>query len=136
MQVSPPLPRGYCAFRSERAVLIGINTGITERELRLRGKEGGEKVNPQLHGKIAGLNRRAIRLLNGLIEFKGHILSNVRSCRLFTMNYPLLIEHILREAKLYRDYVNALENGTLTDDLMKNNEQFWNRIMMEHAMFI
>ncbi|MGN0181171.1 MAG: DUF2935 domain-containing protein [Candidatus Ornithomonoglobus sp.] len=122
--------------QTSRFTGIGINTGITERELRLRGKEGGEKVNPQLHGKIAGLNRRAIRLLNGLIEFKEHILSNVRSCSLFTMNYPLLIEHILREARLYRDYVNALENGSLTDDLMKNNEQFWNRIMMEHAMFI
>ncbi|MGN1116520.1 MAG: DUF2935 domain-containing protein [Candidatus Ornithomonoglobus sp.] len=122
--------------QTSRFTGIGINTGITDRELRLRGKNGGEKVNPQLHGKIAGLNRRAIRLLNGLIEFKEHILSNVRSCRLFTMNYPLLIEHILREARLYRDYVSALENGSLTDDLMKNNEQFWNRIMMEHAMFI
>ncbi|MGM9937987.1 MAG: DUF2935 domain-containing protein [Candidatus Ornithomonoglobus sp.] len=122
--------------QTSRFTGIGINTGITERELQLRGKDGGEKVNPQLHGKITGLNRRAIRLLNSLIEFKEHILSNVRSCRLFTMNYPLLIEHILREARLYRDYVSALENGTLTDSFMKNNEQFWNRIMMEHAMFI
>ncbi|MGN0162080.1 MAG: DUF2935 domain-containing protein [Candidatus Ornithomonoglobus sp.] len=122
--------------QTSRFTGIGINTGITQRELMLRGKDGGEKVNPQLYRKISVLNRRAVQLLNGLIEFKEHILSNVRSCRLFTMNYPLLIEHILREARLYRDYVNALENGTLTDDLMKNNEQFWNRIMMEHAMFI
>ena len=26
------------------------------------------------------------------------------SCKMFTMNYPLLIEHIIREAKLYRTY--------------------------------
>lgn len=52
------------------------------------------------------------------------------------MNYPLLIEHILREAKLYRRYISALENGTLNDGLMRDTEQFWNRIMMEHAMFI
>lgn len=56
---------------------------------------------------------------------------------MFTMNYPLLIEHITREAKLYREYVEMLENqGDLTDISMKEVECFWNRIMMEHAMFI
>lgn len=85
---------------------------------------------------VSVLNSRAIQLLNGLIEFKERILSDVRSCRMFTMNYPLLIEHILREAKLYRSYVNALENRTLTDEFMKDTEFFWNQIMMEHALFI
>ena len=56
---------------------------------------------------------------------------------MFTMNYPLLIEHILREARLYRDYLERLERqGDLRDDSMKDVECFWNRIMMEHAMFI
>ena len=56
---------------------------------------------------------------------------------MFTMNYPLLIEHIIIEAKLYRNYVRMLEeNGTLTDETMAQTECFWNRTMMEHAMFI
>lgn len=122
--------------QTKRFTGIGINTKITEMELKLHGKDDRDKIDLQLHRKTAMLNRRAIQLLNGLIEFKKHILRNVRSCRMFTTNYPLLIEHILREAELYRSYVNALENGTLTDKFMKDTEHFWNRIMMEHAMFI
>lgn len=105
-------------------------------ELKLSGNGGIDETGSHSYAKIKALNRRAIQLLNGLIEFKEHILTNVKNCRLFTMNYPLLIEHILREAKLYRRYITALENGTLNDELMRDTEQFWNRIMMEHAMFI
>lgn len=67
------------------------------------------------------------------------------SCR-YRMNFHkyigagdavLLIEHIIREARLYREYVSVLErDGEITDESMKNAECFWNRIMMEHAMFI
>ncbi|MBQ7793660.1 MAG: DUF2935 domain-containing protein [Clostridia bacterium] len=120
--------------QTSRFTGIGINTAITEAELKLQGN-GGE-VDAQLYRRITELNRTAIQLLNGLIDFKEHILDNVRSCRMFTMNYPLLIEHILREAKLYRSYVVALQNGMLNDRFMRDTEQFWNRIMMEHAMFI
>ena len=56
---------------------------------------------------------------------------------MFTLNYPLLIEHILREAKLYRKFVEMLErDGDLSECAMKENERFWNQIMMEHAQFI
>ena len=58
-------------------------------------------------------------------------------CRMFTTNYPLLIEHIIREAKLYRTFICNLENGTdLDGQSMKEMELFWNQIMMEHALFI
>lgn len=115
---------------------IDIDTRITEMEQRLQAADYYDEPDVRMLKKVAALNRTAIRLLNGLIDFKERILSDVRSCRMFTMNYPLLIEHILREAKLYRSYVTALENGTLNDRFMKDTEQFWNRIMMEHAMFI
>ena len=53
------------------------------------------------------------------------------------MNYPLLIEHILREAKLYRRFVEILEReGSIPEWAMKDTESFWNQIMMEHAQFI
>ena len=59
------------------------------------------------------------------------------NCEIFTANYPLLIEHIIREARLYREYVSVLErDGDIADESIKNTECFWNRIMMEHAMFI
>ena len=56
---------------------------------------------------------------------------------MFTMNYPLLIEHIIREAKIYRKYLNMLEkDGDLNCHSMRDIECFWNQIMMEHALFI
>ena len=116
---------------------IAINQEITRQELRISSNNGSGTVSPALRQQIRLLNRRAIQLLNGLIAFKEQILNNVLRCQMFTMNYPLLIEHILREARLYRDYVMSLERqGTLTDRSMQEVECFWNRIMMEHAMFI
>lgn len=75
--------------------------------------------------------------MDGLINLKERLLRDVLSCRTFTANYPLLIEHIIREAKLYRQYVVMLQKG---EDIgcqnMKQVELFWNQIMMEHALFI
>ena len=52
-------------------------------------------------------------------------------------NYPLLIEHILREAKLYLSLVNDLENGVDIDSMdTRETELFWDQIMMEHSLFI
>ncbi|MEE1074902.1 MAG: DUF2935 domain-containing protein [Acutalibacteraceae bacterium] len=116
---------------------IGINKGITARELRLVRDCRQGSIGEGLRCKVQRLNRRALELLDGLIAFKELILRNVLCCQMFTMNYPLLIEHIIREAKLYREYVSMLErDGCLTDSAMRDTECFWNRIMMEHAMFI
>ncbi|MGN0608728.1 MAG: DUF2935 domain-containing protein [Oscillospiraceae bacterium] len=121
--------------QTEKFTGIRINSGITERELRM--KDGRMNVRYPDRCRIKSLNSKALSLLDGLISLKEEILSKVLSCRIFTMNYPLLIEHILREAKLYRKYIRLLEEeGTIDARSMKETECFWNRIMMEHAMFI
>lgn len=75
--------------------------------------------------------------MDGFISFKESILGEVKKGNLFTANYPLLIEHILREAKLYRATIAELmENKEPSYKDLKKTEQFWNRIMMEHALFI
>lgn len=116
---------------------IKINSDITKREVRLSDNCRRNIEGNDIRCKVRALNRRALGLLDGLIAFKERILRNVLDCRMFTMNYPLLIEHIIREARLYREYVMMLEReGCLRTDTMRNTECFWNRIMMEHAMFI
>lgn len=116
---------------------IAINKEITEKELNLTS---GCRKCGNASGKyrqVQSLNRLSLKLLNELIALKESILENVLTCKIFTMNYPLLIEHILREAKLYRKYIRTLERyGDITDQTMKETECFWNRIMMEHAQFI
>lgn len=115
---------------------IDINKKITQLESKLQGSTL-IRINNCIFSRVKNINIRALKLLNGLISFKEKILSNVLSCEMFTMNYPLLIKHIIREAKLYRDYLTRLESGKgINSEKMKYIEQFWNQIMMEHALFI
>ena len=61
----------------------------------------------------------------------------ILSCSLYTANYPLLLEYIIREAKLYRQFVLELvQRERLPVQDMREVELFWNQIMMEHAQFI
>lgn len=116
---------------------IPLSGEITAREMRLTAGEPDGNVGSELHRRVKLLNQRALELLDGLISFKERILENVMDCKMFTGNYPLLLAHIIREAKLYRGYVEALEkDGCLTDESMHDTECFWNQIMMEHALFI
>ncbi|MGN1123901.1 MAG: DUF2935 domain-containing protein, partial [Eubacterium sp.] len=122
--------------QTERFTGISINKELTEKELNLKCGDDA-RISNELRRQVHLLNRDALSLLNGLIDFKEQILRNVLDCNMFTMNYPLLIEHILREAKLYRRYIRMLEkNGCIENESMREIECFWNQIMMEHAMFI
>ncbi len=115
---------------------IPIDDEITEAEKRL---ESGKcnRVNREIIFCTRRLNRYMLKNLNGLISFKEEILREMTACRLYTTNYPLLIEHILREARLYRQTIVELEQrGRIAGSDLRNMEMFWNQIMMEHAQFI
>lgn len=115
---------------------ISIDEEITEAEERLRAGSC-VMINRETVYRVRMLNRQMLKSLNGLIEFKEEILRQVAKCCLYTTNYPLLIEHILREAKMYRQIILELENqGRVSMHDLKNLELFWNQIMMEHAQFI
>ena len=123
--------------QTEQFTGIPIDKEITRCTQNLKCRERQCAVTPPLVNQVRRLNRRALQLLDGLISFKEAILRNVLQCQMFTVNYPLLIEHIIREAKLYRRYVEILEReGDIPQQTMKDNERFWNQIMMEHAQFI
>lgn len=130
-------PFTLCAEeQTERFTGIPIHRAVTTKTMRMRSRSRG-CVSPEVRKKVQALNRTAHRLLDGLIALKEQTLAQVLSCRMFTMNYPLLLEHIIREAKLYREFVCRLEEGKGLDfQSMAQAEQFWNQIMMEHALFI
>lgn len=122
--------------KTQKLTGIEINQNITNTESMLRSGRNPQ-VSSNLVNYVNQLNANAKILLSGLINFKNRILNGVLSCNLFTANYPLLIEHIIREAKLYLSLVNDLENRVDID--AKDNreaELFWDQIMMEHALFI
>lgn len=87
--------------------------------------------------KIHRLNERAIKLLDGFIDFKQDILDGVGNGKLFNANYPMLIKHIRREAQMYRSIIwDLMDSNRCSYDNLRKTEEFWNRIMMEHALFI
>lgn len=114
---------------------IAINQEITKLEEALHGN-ANPIITPALVQQVCQLNARVRPLLEGLIDFKTQVLNNMLSCNLFTVNYPLLIEHILREAKMYLCHLIALENRQNPEESIKDTELFWDQIMMEHALFI
>lgn len=116
---------------------VHIPTDLTKAETELMGGDD-YPANPMLEQRVFIINQRAIELISSLIQFKSTILTNVLSCKMFTVNYPLLIDHIMREAKLYLQMVCSLQNGDEFDAEAEalDQELFWNRIMAEHSKFI
>lgn len=112
-----------------------INTKLTMKEINLRS--GGTDANAQLVRSVGNLNHHALLLIEQLIDFKNNILENVLNCTMFTTNYPLLIKHIMNEAKMYYNLIYKIENREqITDEYLYQQELFWNTIMKEHAEFI
>ena len=116
---------------------VNIPTAITQAEAGLAGN-ASSFANPMLEQRVFMLNQQAVNLVSSLIQFKANILSMVLSCKLFTNNYPLLIDHIMREAKLYLTLLQRLQNKEEMnlEKFAYEQEAFWNRIMAEHAKFI
>lgn len=122
--------------RTEQLSGVGIDSGITRRTKNLSAGSCAE-MSSELVTAVNRINRRALQLLDGLIDFKENILVEVAAGNLFTANYPLLIKHIQREAKLYRATIKELqEDREPSYKNLQRTEEFWNRIMMEHALFI
>ena len=117
---------------------VKIPTNITKAEEGLMGHSLMRDNNTVLEQRVFAINNRAMELTRGLARFKAKILSDVLSCRIFTVNYPLLIDHILREARFYFSLVQRLQNREEInmDREAYEQEAFWNRIMAEHSKFI
>lgn len=124
---------------SQRFTGTFIDRSLTLRAKRLKGCGCNSElcVSRAFARQVGQLNRYGLELVNSIIAFKERILRSVNSCNMFTSNYPLLIEHILREARHYRDHLMRLEGlNDCSCQELNDSELFWNRIMMEHALFI
>lgn len=122
--------------RTEFLSGVAIDSRISMMEQKLRSGCGCAESR-ELTETIEKINTKALWLVDGLIDFKENILEEVGNGKLFNANYPLLIKHIIREAKLYRATIKELmQNRRISYKSLRETEEFWNRIMMEHALFI
>ncbi len=114
---------------------VSINKNITMEEARIKG--GNPNIDMNILNNISNINKKTLPLINQLVHFKNDILNKVLSCKMFTTNYPLLISHILSEAKMYYNLLSRVEEKKpFTKDYIYEQEIFWNHIMREHAEFI
>lgn len=114
---------------------IAINQEITKVESKLYGATDPQ-VTAALVQQVSNLNAEAMPIIAGLVDFKQGVLNDVLSCRIFTANFPLMIEHILHEAQIYQGHLAALENRQNPAISMKDTELYWDQLMLEHALFI
>lgn len=116
---------------------VPIDSSITGREEALTAVGVGIPDTVTVNA-VEMLDKKAYQLTKSLAEFKQQLLANVRACKNFTTNYPLLIEHILREARFFMSMLVALIRGQniMRSEELINQEVFWNRIMAEHSKFI
>lgn len=116
---------------------IFIDSNITSKEYSLAVGRSAKKAS-SLAESVYMLNRNSITATNMLINFKTKLKNDVLACKTFTTLYPLLIDHILREAVLFMKLLTRLQKGNEIDikkDIL-DQEVFWNRIMSEHSFFI
>ena len=116
---------------------IFIDSSLTARELSLSPGINNKNIS-MLSEHVYSLNQHSIAATQMIARFKRKLLQDVLSCKIFTNTYPLLIDHILREAIFFAELLTRLQNGIELDmkrDILEQ-ETFWNRIMSEHSFFI
>lgn len=87
---------------------------------------------------IRRFNEESIELVHGFRNFKRNLLILIVNCKIQGFNFPLLVDHIAREAEYFMRTLNKFNKGILEpiQDAIINENVFWLRIMMEHSRFI
>jgi hypothetical protein len=116
---------------------IEIDTNITRMEAALASSPP-KQITMNTVRNVEELNNKAIRAAEQIAAFKSRVLRDMLSCKMFTTNYPLLVDHILREARFYLRMLNMLQRREEFNIAREAafQETFWNRIMAEHSKFI
>jgi hypothetical protein len=87
---------------------------------------------------VRKLNNDSILLTRRIAAFKQQVLNDVVTCKIMGFNFPLLVDHVRREAHYFLNTLQELNRGIvepIKDDIIDENV-FFLRIMAEHAKFI
>ncbi|HZK43164.1 MAG TPA: DUF2935 domain-containing protein [Syntrophomonadaceae bacterium] len=87
---------------------------------------------------VRRFNAAVIEALGKIIDFKSRVLKGIITCKLGGNNFPLLVDHVRREAIRFRVILLRLQKGIkvpVAEEALQE-EIFWLRIMGEHAHFI
>ncbi|NMD68932.1 DUF2935 domain-containing protein [Bacillus sp. DNRA2] len=87
---------------------------------------------------VRKFNEESIELVFGFRNFKRNLLILIINCKVSGFNFPLLVDHIAREAEYFMRTLKKFNQGIIEpiQDSIINENVFWLRIMMEHSRFI
>ncbi|MDQ0242881.1 hypothetical protein J2S09_000417 [Bacillus fengqiuensis] len=93
---------------------------------------------PKNAALVRKLNEESIELVHGFRNFKRNLLILIINCKVSGFNFPLLVDHIAREAEYFMRTLKKFNKGVLDpiQDAIINENVFWLKIMMEHSRFI
>lgn len=93
---------------------------------------------PETETTVRKLNEESIQLVTAFRNFKRNILLLIINCKISGFNFPLLVDHIAREAEYFMRTLLKFNHGILEpiQDAIINENVFWLRIMMDHSRFI
>lgn len=93
---------------------------------------------PKNAALVRKLNEESIELVHGFRNFKRNLLILIINCKVSGFNFPLLVDHIAREAEYFMRTLKKFNKGILEpiQDAIINENVFWLKIMMEHSRFI
>lgn len=93
---------------------------------------------PNTVDAIRKLNEDSIQLVYGFRNFKRNLLILIINCKVSGFNFPLLVDHIAREAEYFMRSLQKFNQGIMDpiQDAIISENVFWIRIMMEHSRFI
>lgn len=113
---------------------IPIKTNLTVEEYNLAGSA---MPTAAMKAAVDEINTKALAVLGDLQTFQMNLLEDVLACRVFTVNYPLVIDHIIRETTHYMKMIKMLMSGdtSLGPREFAMEQAFWNNNLGEHAEF-
>ncbi len=88
--------------------------------------------------QIAEFNQVVYNAVCHIYAFKRKVLGLLLRCKIGGNNFPLLVDHVSREAAYFMKRLEQLNTGTLDPlpDAIINENVFFLRIMADHAKFI
>lgn len=99
-----------------------------------------QKANnvPETVQAVRQLNEESIQLIYAFRNYKRNLLLLIINCKVSGFNFPLLVDHIAREAEYFMRSLQKFNEGILDpiQDAIISENVFWLRIMMEHSRFI
>lgn len=104
---------------------------------RIEEKISRFTVNSDLR-QVQALNSEVYQAATAIWAYKRKVLGLTLRCEIRTNNFPLLVDHISREAAYFANRLTELNQGKLapTPDTVIKENVFFLKIMADHAKFI